>query len=419
MNFTALHRVLGRAPGPLADEMIDEAVRLGIAETDDLDFKSKLPPAKGLPDTDYPKDIAAMANSGGGLIVYGVKDVQKAASARCDVGELGETYERTLRDVAVTAISPPIFGLEVYRLGQPGAQAVAIVVPGSVDGPHLIYRGEYFGAPFRNDADTVWMKERQVEAMYRVRFDERRHATEALDNLYNQLASARDVSEHPWLIMVGHPRLPSIVGARLTREDARRVFEDSRTEAGTYAAGGGRPLDAVNWHNPRIGLRSWIAPSNSASRHARWQASEASVHDDGSATLATTAGGAPMPPRGEHAPNNHVDSSLIEVAIADFLALVRVASQNRGTGEYEIRVGIAWSGEESLVVHRFDPRGFGGEDHALSPSGYPPIVSAVDARADADSYLRQVWDLVQDCLNQVGIETPRLINSPATHELDE
>ena len=85
------------------------------------------------------------------------------------------------------------------RLRRRGPQAVnaastraaAVIVPASVDGPHLIYRNDYFGAPVRNDSDTVWMKERQIEAMYRARFDERRHASEALDNLYAETAGGR------------------------------------------------------------------------------------------------------------------------------------------------------------------------------------------------------------------------------------
>jgi len=59
-----------------------------VAETNDLDCKSELPPAKGLPQTDFPKDVAAMANSGGGVIVFGVREEQKAATVRVDVGEL-------------------------------------------------------------------------------------------------------------------------------------------------------------------------------------------------------------------------------------------------------------------------------------------------------------------------------------------
>ena len=127
MDFTALHRLLGRPPGPLTDEMIDEAVSQGVAETDDLDWKSSLPPASGLPQTDFPKDIAAMANSGGGVIAYGVTEQGKQATGRTDTGELTEGHERSLRSVAVTAITPPVFGLGIHQLGATGNQCVVIV----------------------------------------------------------------------------------------------------------------------------------------------------------------------------------------------------------------------------------------------------------------------------------------------------
>ena len=55
VNFTALHRVLGLPPGPITDEMLDEAVAAGVAETDDLDWKSELPPTSNLPSSDVPK----------------------------------------------------------------------------------------------------------------------------------------------------------------------------------------------------------------------------------------------------------------------------------------------------------------------------------------------------------------------------
>ncbi|MBF6079260.1 AlbA family DNA-binding domain-containing protein [Nocardia beijingensis] len=411
MVFTALHRILGRAPGELTDEMINEAVERGLAETDDLDFKSKLPPAANLSDTDYPKDIAAMANSGGGTIIFGVKDVQKVTTERCDVGVLTEVHERTLRSVAVTAISPPVFGLDIYALGDSGRQAVAIVVPASVDVPHLIYRKEYFGAPFRNDADTVWMKERQIEAMYRARFEQRRHTAEALEKLYAQLTDSQPIAERPWFIAAAHPRLPS-VSNRLSRSDATQLFENARTEAKKYDDGAGHPLDSVDRHNPRPGLRSWIAPNAQTSRWTSWQASTASIHDDASVTLAVNVGGVPRGVQGQSAPVHEVDASLVEVAVVDFLALVRVASISRGTKEYEIRVGIAWSGESPLTVYRNDPRGFSGSEHQLSPAGYRPIVSMVDAGADDDDYLAQVYELAKDCLNQVGIESPWGIKSP-------
>lgn len=192
MSFTALHRALGIEPSLITDDLLDAAVAEGVSEAHDLDWKATLPDAKGLPQKDVVKDIAAMANSGGGIIVFGVKETQKAAAERVDAGECDEGFERSLRSAAVTAISPPVFGLNIYRLERHGKRAIVLEVPASVDGPHLIYKGEFFAAPLRNDADTVWMRERQVEAMYRARFEQRRHAAEALDTLYSEACAGRD-----------------------------------------------------------------------------------------------------------------------------------------------------------------------------------------------------------------------------------
>ncbi|WP_331733339.1 ATP-binding protein (plasmid) [Streptomyces sp. NBC_00080] len=76
-----------------------------------------------------------MANSGGGVIIYGVCESQKAATGRMDAGELTEVYERSLRSAAITAISPPVFGLNIHRLGTTGNRAVVVEIPPSVDDP--------------------------------------------------------------------------------------------------------------------------------------------------------------------------------------------------------------------------------------------------------------------------------------------
>ena len=59
----------------LTDDMVNEAVRQGLTETDDLHSKAELPLAKGASQTDFPKDVAAMANSGGGMMVYGIQEL--------------------------------------------------------------------------------------------------------------------------------------------------------------------------------------------------------------------------------------------------------------------------------------------------------------------------------------------------------
>ncbi len=415
MTFTALHRSLGVGPGPLTDEILDAAVAAGVIEANDLDWKSELPPARGLPQTDFPKDVAAMANSGGGVIVFGVREEQKAATARADVGELDEAYERCLRSAAITAISPPVFGLVIHRLGSEGKRAVVVEVPASIDGPHLIYRNEYFGAPVRNDSDTVWMKERQIEAMYRARFDERRHATEALDALFAEASAGRDAGKRAWLIAVAHPRIPRL-RERLNRDQARDVLTKTERLALTYAGRGGiHPLESVDQLNPRPGLRRWVAVNTATGDRSIWKESWISIHHDGSVTLAAAVGGHRMSSDG-YFEGWQVESSAIECAIADLMALIRITAEATDNDEYDVRLGIDWSGEQPLVILTKDNMGFTYDGVSTPLHRYTPVETTVNAVEPALDFYWHVHDFAEDCVNQGGVSNVRMIQPPARDE---
>jgi len=421
MTFTALHRALGRAPGPLTNDMIDEAVSIGLAESADLDWKSKLPPTAKLHDTDYPKDIAAMANSGGGTIVYGVDEKQKAASARVDVGTLTEAHERTLRSVAGRAIMPAVLGLEIYSLDDGGSppHAVVVVVPASIDGPHFIYKGDYFAAPFRNDADTAWMTERQVEAMYRARFNERRRAMQAIDDLYRDMAAGRD-SVGPygraWFIAVAHPRLPAVVGPRPSRDTAREAVERAASFAHTYSGDtrGYRPLDSVDRDVPRPGLRRWIAPFKFKGDGYRGQETWAAIHNDGSVGLAAAVGGWSRPDTSK-TNGAHLESQAIEVGVSALFGLIRAASEHWVTSEYDAQIGIDWSHNSGrLVISTIDGHGVRFEGTSTPLAHYTPVTTTVVADAAPDDFHGQLRDTATDCINQGGISNLTLIyDAPA------
>jgi hypothetical protein len=384
-------------------------------EANDLDWKSGLPPAKGLPQTDFPKDVAAMANSGGGVIVFGVSETQKAAAARVDVGEFDEGYERSLRSAAITAISPPVFGLDVHRLGDEGNRAVLVEVPASVDGPHLIYRNEYFGAPVRNDADTVWMKERQIEAMYRARFEERRHATEALDSLFREASAGRNTDKRAWCVAVAHPRVPRFRN-RLTRDQARDVLSQTASLALTYAGSGGvHPLESVDRLNPRPGLRRWVAVNTATVERSVWKEAWVSIHHDGSVTLAAAVGGHRVSSDG-YLEGWQVESSAIECAIADLMALVRTAAETTGNDEYDVRVGIDWTGEQPLTILTKDNFGATYDGVSTPLHQYTPVEISVNAAEPDLDFHRHVHDVAQDSVNQGGITTVRMIQPPTLED---
>lgn len=419
MTFTAIHRAVGAEPGPLTDELLDEAVETRVVEASDLDWKRELPPAKGLPQTDYPKDVAAMANSGGGVIVYGVTEDQKAATGRVDVGELSEGHARAMLSAAITGISPPVFGLKVHRIGREPTRAVVVEVPASVDGPHLIYKNEYFGAPVRNDADTVWMKEPQIEAMYRARLDERRHAAEALDNLYVEAARGRDQAR-AWLVAVAHPRVPRFY-SKLTRDRASEVFRDAMTLTREYAdRRGGEPLDNVDCSNLRPGLRRWVAPNTATGEWQQWKEAWASIHQDGSVTLVAAIGGHRCAPSFDGSPQYNAGSVLesegLECAVADFMALVRVTALTTGNDEYDVRVGVEWTGDEPLKILTVDASGHSYDGVSTPLHRFTPVEVTVNGAGSDHRYAERVRDLARDCVNQGGVSNLLWMKGPKTDE---
>jgi hypothetical protein len=310
------------------------------------------------------------------------------------VGACDEVYERSLRGATITAISPPVFGVTVHPLGAVGKRAVVVVVPASVDRPHLIYRNDYFGAPVRNGSDTVWMRERQIEAMYRARFDERRHATEALDALVAEVEAGRDTDRRAWPIGVAHPRIPR-VGDRLSRDAARAVISKAADLTCMYASQMGvHPLESVDRFNPRPGLRRWVA-RDIATRDGRgWKESWVSIHHDGSVTLTAAVGG--------HRAGNtvydegwQVTSTAVECAIADLMALVRATAQTTGNDEYDVRVTVGWTGAEPLKILTWDNFGVRSDETSTPPHRYSPVEVTVNATESDLDYHRYVIDFAQ------------------------
>ncbi|WP_369745635.1 helix-turn-helix domain-containing protein [Paenarthrobacter sp. AMU7] len=383
-------------------------------ESHDLDWKSQLPAKKALPQSDFPKDVAAMANNGGGLIVYGMNETQKAATDRTDVGDFDEGYERALRSPAITAITPPMFGLKIYRLGTESAKnrAVVVEVSASTDGPHLIYRNDLFGAPIRNDADTVWMKERQIEAMYRARFDERRHASEALDALFDEAAAGRKTTGRAWIIAVAHPRVPRFLG-RMDLEDARLILKNAEPLALSYAGSTGvHPLESVDRLNPRPGLRRWVAV-NTATGDRVWKQAWISIHHDGSVTLAATVGGHRMT-SDDYFEGHQVEGRGIEASIADFMALTRATADSTGNDEYDVRVGIEWAGSKPLEILTRDNSGFIYADASIPLHRFTPVETTVAAREPDNDFHEHTYELARDCVNQGGISNLHLIERPGS-----
>lgn len=409
MLHTPLHRALGERPGPLTDQMIDDAVAQRIAEGDELDWKTALPPEKSFRDSDIVKDIAAFANAGGGMLVFGVTDTGAAADGRHDAGELTEGYERTIRQVTMAAITPPVHGVRAIAIpSTTGVRAVAIVIPASPDGPHLVYRNDQFGAPLRVGADTHWMREREIEAAYRSRFEGGRRGEEALQQIYDDLASAAGKTECAVLVGAARPRTRS---SRHAEPDDVPILVDRASLVTRWWLAGIEkysPLEDVEPYRPRPTLNGQYLPPNSP---GDYREAHAVVLDDGSLGLSWRAGGHERDKSGKHYEAHQVPTLAVEAFAAALLALVHTVAADGPAGDYDVILGVEFEDSTGLTPEFH-------ERNAAPPSGVHRPLSArfravratVNPSVSDAEFIRAAMALATSALNQVGVKKPTILD---------
>lgn len=415
MTFTALHRAVGAPPGPLTGEILNQAIEEGVEESAELDWKRQLPELSSLKKSDIDKDIAAMANSGGGIIVYGVLEEDKRATSRHDAGILDERYQRSLRQIAFSSITPPVLDLRVHDISTEGPQAYAIEVAASNDGPHLIFNNQYFGAPFRNDADTMWMNERQLEASYRARFDEHRFATAAIDKLYEDAAYGRDM-ERAWLIAVARPRvLPHHMESHIGKVHALLDDAERRTLV-LSTRDAVHPLVTVQHGDIRRGLRRWVIGQRGGASSA-WRDAWFEIHDNGAVTLAAAVG-AHRVSQGYVLEGDEIGVDAVEAAVSDFLAVVRETASREGIGEYDLRIGIELGSGEDMVFGEASPIWGRDFSRARPIRRFVPVEVTINALRSEHDFHSDVFAIVRDCVNQGGVTDPTAMKAPPSEPVN-
>ncbi|NQX33299.1 helix-turn-helix domain-containing protein [Herbiconiux sp. VKM Ac-2851] len=409
MLHTPLHRLLGEFPGPLTDHMIDAAVANGLQESDLLDWKGSLPPQKEFRESDIVKDIAAFANASGGIIVFGVNETNKVASGRVDAGQLTENYERTIHQTCMAAITPPVFGVQVISIPTTtNIRAVALVIPSSADGPHLIYRNDYFGAPLRVNADTHWMKERQIENAYRSRFEAAHRGEEGLQRIYDDMAAVSEAGKYAVMVGVARPRA---LDPKLQAEgDVTSVATRASLVAQWWLSGPTakyNPLEDLDIYRPRPTLAGNYLPPANPDGHRE---AHAAVFDDGSVGLTWRAGGHEHRMSGKRYEPHQIPTVAVEGFSAALAALVHAAADGHAS-DYEIVIGVELLGPASRVpeFHERDaapPYGV----HRTFAGRFRPVRTTVAPYLNDTDFIVAPIDLATACLNQVGIKKPRVLS---------
>lgn len=420
MPLTALHLALGLNEGSLNLALVRRACQEAVAENERLEWKRDYPltdtadqKQRNHEQTEMAKDIAAMANGHGGLVVYGVDENRQAdvshASGVVSVGPVDERQVRTIKQVASNLIYPPVVGLDVSVLSGStdgdGDVVVAVNVPASSDAPHLIRpkNSGLFGVPWRNGADTEWMVERQIETAYRARIDQRRQREADLHRLFDQTVAVYTDSSNAWLVIVASPVQPRPSRQRMKKATARYILSKAwdRTAPDPSSIS---PAWMLNGVDVRSGLRRFRQMAGFSGDLASRVRGAAEVHNDGSVVFAMTRGG-------YYGPNDTDsfvgptlgDTDLDDACEAMFHILWLTAEQLGVASDYELRLAV---NPPTTTFRRRNYRGsftpVAAEDHAPN---FLPVVVDIPVTLGRDQTAEAFVDVARDALHQISSDT--------------
>jgi hypothetical protein len=94
------------------------------------------------------------------------------------------------------------------------------------------------------------------------------------------------------------------------------------------------------------------------------------------------------------------------------MALVRATAEATRNDEYDLRIGIDWSGDQALTILTKDNMGFTYDGVSTPLRRYTPVETTINAVEGPSDFLEHVRELAQDCLNQGGISNLLIIRPP-------
>lgn len=397
--FTALHDALGMSPtDEFTNDMLDRLVEERTAERQDLDFKEKIDSTPTRPESDVKKDLCAMANSGGGVIVYGVgelPDMKDHAGKRVKAGDYSPGLEQAYRSVATTYISPPLRGVEFYYVEHKEHEAFVVVVPASRQVPHMYFTAKKnateLAAPTRNGTHSEWLSEPEIANLYRVRFQKEEATSNELDEVYRQVAAKR-TNDGFWGVGVAVPTYP-VRNDNLNERDATVArFAAYNDPLRHDYQGSVSPATASNY---RKGMKCWTFSAKQYDTQELLGYVE--LYENGVVSVLSRLDKVTF-----STDDQVVSTHAFACLVGDLLALIRHYGGVTGNTDYTVRCNVEWDQDKTLVLWQPKDMRYFSED-PLPLESFSPVEAEVSVTANAP-LIDTARSLVRDCLNQAGVE---------------
>ncbi|MFC0248415.1 helix-turn-helix domain-containing protein [Citricoccus parietis] len=438
MPWTPLHAALGEKSTELTFEMFQRAVAQRIEETVQLDWKGQMPLTSGAlaekrresERYELAKDIAAMANTGGGMIAYGVSetkvDGRTAAGGLVGVSAVSEDDKKRIHQLAFSMVHPPVSGLELREIlpeGRADGGVLVLLVPDSQDAPHLVVQkgdGGFFHAPWRSGAETFFMTERQLAEAYRLRQQMRHQGETQTGDLFSRFLEAvgatQDSGDPIWVVGVARPLRPLDDAQRVPPSGVERVVWAAREYP--WIKDEMKPLIEATEGPVRRGYRMHHLTRERTVSHllegasSRRIGARVEVHGDGTLAVGITRDGVLGR---EVADPGHVPWRDLELVGLDLLAMILSLQQAGGPKtDYEMQIGLS---RHTEVFRTKEP----GDDARYAPfreeervRGFRPIRGLVVTQHGRRELIESACVVIDDAVSQTGAtmtHTPSWLDS--------
>lgn len=427
--FTPIHRALGLEPGNLTLEIIKKAIEEGLEETSDLDWKKELyNHKKPTWSEEASKDIAAMANSGGGWIVFGVgEDGKNNGASSINPIQWSATDEQRILQAAYSKIGPPVVGLDFEKIpcgeNPDDGYIVLMHIPDSADAPHFARKGnDAFVAPRRNGPHTNPMTYRDIERGFRERFQRGVEQEKTLQGYFEQAADALNPEEGVFLAIAAVPVAPRSSADPITSGTASDYSHPRAYSYFIASHQGKSPKEEKikteftfiwNLGEHVKGMRRWVIRNLQQTTGGKYRKY---LHDDGTLLGAYQLGGVYNKPSASNqypvGKPNHCRSKDIEHALIDFFSLLREHAQERRVfGGFRIRVGLVGDASSPILVRTSIgiTEDFMPESYSEPIKRFQPVSTFIDPLAPIEDILPPLRTLALDIVNQGGIQNLQVI----------
>lgn len=259
-------------------------VASGTQESFDLDYKRN---HYGTSDSERRKlagDVAALANTAGGLIILGIEEDDQARAVDAPGVVVSDAEIARIRQIVAALVAPiPIFDvIPVLEDGQeqpavdeePTSKLgfIVIAVPRSPQVPHAVLINDALRFPKRNGSTTRYLSEPELAAAYRDRLAGREAQARRTAEIERDAMARLNISDHPWIVVSLVPDVPGdlAITQRTYREFQQAIIQ---TPVGLF--------NGSSYTRAWIGRRKLLADGSTANDAplASWGALD--LHCDG------------------------------------------------------------------------------------------------------------------------------------------